>query len=604
MADIKTPFPENNVRLEKKTAVHLFFRALIYAFAILGLLCILLMFTVLGIIRQDVFAPGSFVPKRAVLQIDFDDAFSEIRNDSLLSEMNNVNPLSFNELLMVLEHAGIDDRVQAIAARINVSNLGMAQLQELFNSIKEFRARGKKTYIFAPGFGGLDGGISEYYLASAFDEISMQPNSDAGITAIRAEVPFLRGMLDKFGITPEFFSRYEYKTAMASFTDKKASALFSSDMNRLIGFLNVELVSEMLRERFPQMAGKDMMSVLDQAPYSAEEMLQRNLIDKVEFESDWIDRIKREHQAETVDLIDYAYDVRQGGKGPVVAAVILEGAIGDGESAAPLSSEAVVGARTVLQQLAEIRDNENIKAVIVRINSPGGSYSAANEIWYALEKLKKERKIPIIVSMGNYAASGGYFVALAGDKIFADVSTITGSIGVLGGKFVLEELWKKLGVNWQAYNATDAAGIGSINFKFNRRQKEIFNESLDRVYADFTAKVSKARGISKRELDRLARGRVWTGYEAQENGLIDEIGGFNQALAEAKKRAGIGSEPFTLVFYPKQKSLQEKIREALSAYPSVSARELKSGFGLDFEELNVLKRLKYDAMMTPFIIRM
>ncbi len=604
MAKIKTPFPELKIKVKEKQAICLFFKALIYALSIFGAICILLLLAFLGAFKQDIFMPGSYVPEKAILRIDFDDAFNETRNDSLLSEMNNVNPLSFNELLMVLEYAGIDDRVKALAARINVSNLGMAQLQELFVVIKEFRARGKKAYIFAPGFGGMSGGISEYYLATAFDEITMQPNTEAGISAIRAEVPFFRNVLDKIGITPEFFSRYEHKNAMISFTDKNLSTTFKVDMNMLIAFLNIEMVSEMLKERFPMMTSRDMLNVMDQAPYSAEGMMQRSLIDKIAFESDWIDSIEKEYDAESIDLIDYAYDVHQGKKGPEVATLIIEGNIVDGESSSgSLSSEAVVGARTVLEQLKEISDNENVKAVLVRINSPGGSYNAANEIWYALEKLKKERKIPVIVSMGNYAASGGYFIALAGDKIFADVSTITGSIGVLGGKFALEDMWKKLGVNWAAFDATETSGIDSINFKFTPKQKKAFNDSLDRVYADFTAKVAKARGIDIKKLDDLARGRVWTGSEAKKNNLVDEIGGFNQALSEAKKKAGISGR-FNLTVYPKQKTLQEKIREAFMAYPSVSAQKIKSQLGLDFEELNVLKRLQYDAVMMPFIIRM
>ena len=246
-----------------------------------------------------------------------------------------------------------------------------------------------------------------------------------------------------------------------------------------------------------------------------------------------------------------------------------------------------------------------MKAVVVRVNSPGGSYTAANEMWNALDNLKKKKKLPIVVSMSDYAASGGYFVALAGDKIIAESSTLTGSIGVLGGKFVLKDLWKKLNVNWGNIKFGDNAGVLSVNQKFSPAEKRAFNASLDRVYKDFTQKVSDARGISLKELDKLARGRVWTGSQAQAKGLVDEIGGIDKAVAWAKKLANIAPKSsFSILYYPKPKTLQEKLAEFMGMEPKIAVNKMISQMGLDIQSVNVLQRLKYDTVLPPFKLNM
>ena len=603
MPEVKTPFPRLSVGLRKKAAMKILLKSLVYAFAIFGILFILLLFAVLGLVRTS--APAVSVPQSAVLVLDFDELFSEMRQDSLLTEVAPMNALSFHELLTTLAQATRDKRIKAIAGRINNSALGLAQMQELRQAIRKFRAGGKPAYIYSPGFGDLGGGTSEYYLASAFSRITMQPNSEVGLTGISAEVPFFRSALDKIGITPEFYSRYEYKTAMASFTDKNISPAFREDMNKLVGVLNVTVVKELLSARFQTPTKEDFFALVDKAPFSAEYAKTVGLIDELAFEGDWLDGIKKEHAAETVGLMDYAAGIYPNTKGDKLAVMILEGMITDAPGGNNPLGEGEISSRAVLAQIDEIRNDQDVKGLLVRVNSPGGSYTASAEIWNALNRLKKEKKIPLIVSMGNYAASGGYFISLAGDKIFADDTTLTGSIGVLGGKFVLEDLWKKLDVRWEAFDLSPNAGILSPNFKFNKSQKSAFNKSLDRIYEDFTLKVSTARKIPLDKLDALARGRVFVGAEAKENGLVDAIGGFDEALGELKKEAGLAKDTsFVLAVYPKPKTLQEKISELLSSAPVVSMEEGAAKLGLDIRSLNMLKQLQYDAVMLPLRINM
>ena len=603
MSEKLKPFPKDTAKRKKKLAVRILIKSLVYAFAIFGILFILLLLVILGLLRQE---PGraTTIPRQTVLKINFDEAYREVRSDNLLTEISEVSPLSFYDLVKAINLAAIDDRVKVLVGRVGNSPLGLAQIQELRQAVATFRSKGKKAYIFSAGFGSFGGGTSEYYLASAFDEIWMQPNTDLGLTGIAMEVPFFRKLLDKVGIKPEFYARHEYKNAMASVLDERMSEPFRQEMLRLGGMILAQTVSDISAAR--GLSEEDVNRLINRAPLFAAEALEAKLIDRIGYEPELFDEIQKTVSGEVVEISDYASVIRDGRKGlPKVAVLVADGVINEGKSIDnPLQGEATVGAATVTEQLNEIARDKNVKALLLRVNSPGGSYAASNEIWYALNKLKKERQMPVVVSMGNYAASGGYFIALPGDKIIAEPSTITGSIGVLGGKMVLNGLWQKLDINWEALRFGSNAGILSMNTGFSESEKDIFNKSLDNVYEDFTLKVSQARKIDAAKMDELARGRIWTGSGALKNGLIDDIGGFNKALGIAKELAGIKPEDkFTIAYYPKQKTLQEKISEVLGTAPMVAAKKVKADLGLDIESLTVLKRMQYDAVLLPFVMK-
>lgn len=603
MSEKLTPFPKDTAKRKKKLAVRILIKSLVYAFAIFGILFILLLLVILGLLRQE---PGraTTIPRQTVLKINFDEAYREVRSDNLLTEISEVSPLSFYDLVKAINLAAIDDRVKVLVGRVGNSPLGLAQIQELRQAVATFRSKGKKAYIFSAGFGSFGGGTSEYYLASAFDEIWMQPNTDLGLTGVAMEVPFFRKLLDKVGIKPEFYARHEYKNAMASVLDERMSEPFRQEMLRLGGTILAQTVSDISAAR--GLSEEDVNRLINRAPLFAAEALEAKLIDRIGYEPELFDEIQKTVSGEVVEISDYASVIRDGRKGlPKVAVLVADGVINEGKSIDnPLQGEATVGAATVTEQLNEIARDKNVKALLLRVNSPGGSYAASNEIWYALNKLKKERQMPVVVSMGNYAASGGYFIALPGDKIIAEPSTITGSIGVLGGKMVLNGLWQKLDINWEALRFGSNAGILSMNTGFSESEKDIFNKSLDNVYEDFTLKVSQARKIDAAKMDELARGRIWAGSGALKNGLIDDIGGFNKALGIAKELAGIKPEDkFTIAYYPKQKTLQEKISEVLGTAPMAAAKKVKADLGLDIESLTVLKRMQYDAVLLPFVMK-
>lgn len=601
MKEPTTPFPAKTLHRRKIINARILMKSLIYAFAIFGLLFIIFMLSIIGLLRQET-GVSTVVPASAVLSINFNNDYSEIRKDNLLTEISESQNLAFYDLVKAINVAAIDERIKVILGNISVSHLGMAQIQDLRRAIKIFRDSGKKAYMFSNGFGPLGQGTSEYYLAAGFDEIYMQPNSEVGITGVAMEVPFIRKLLTRIGVTPEFYSRYEYKTAAASLTESKMSVPFRQQLKNLGSSIFKQFIIDVSYDRS---IDKDILKdLVNTAPLSAEDALENKLIDGLSYRQSLLEKLEKDYDAKEINVADYVSNFRRSEASKQVAFLVMDGTINDGKSIDnPLSGETIVGSETVVKQLKEIGDNKRVKALVVRVNSPGGSYTASSEIWNALMQFKNNKKIPVVISMGDYAASGGYFVALAGDKIVAAPSTITGSIGVLGGKMVLKELWTKLDINWDGIKFGQNAGILSVNSSFSEQEKMIFNKSLDRIYKDFTLKVSLMRKLSLTEIDKLARGRVWTGAEAYEHKLVDEVGGLNQALKLAKELGGIeNKETYSITYYPKPKTLQEKIMEVMKSSPSVSINRLKAQLGLENEAFSVLQRLQYNLALPPFLM--
>lgn len=543
------------------------------------------------------------VEKNSFLTIDFNKPFNESDNTGILTELTDEKPISFFKMLQAVEFAANDDDINGIIVKINNINLEPAQLQDVARTIVKFNSTGKKTVVFSQGFGNLGQGSSEYYLASFFKQIYMQPHTYIGLTGISIEIPFLKNLLNKIGVSPEFYSRYEYKNAMASLTDSKISKAYAEEMNNLGGSLMEELKLDISTNR----KLKDSFeNIINKAPLTADEGLKLGLIDGIMYMSQLEDKLKKEDGAEHfINISDYAAGLySNSGDLPTIAMLNLTGEIIDDDNKNNIRQNNVINSQNVIEDINEIKKLPNLKAVVVRINSPGGSYNAADEIYFALKQLKKITKVPVVVSQSAYAASGGYFISLAGDYIFAEPMTITGSIGVLGGKIVFSELWKKLGINWNRLNFGDNAGILSPNRHFNDSEKKIFNKSLDDVYDDFTAKVAENRKLTQ-PMDKIARGRVWTGRQALVLGLIDEFGGSSEAIIKAMELGKIDkNQNIIITSYPKAKSFGEKLSDLIADTGSISAEQLIEQSGVDITNLKLFKRLQYDTVMLPIKINM
>lgn len=542
------------------------------------------------------------IEKNTYLTIDFNKPFSESDNSGIWTEFTDDAPLPFLKMLEAVEYAAADDNVRGLVAKINKTNLEPAQLQDIARAILRFEYSGKKTVVFSQGFGSLGQGSGEYYLASFFKQIYMQPHTYIGLTGISIEIPFLKNLLDKLGVTAEFYSRYEYKNAMASLTDTKISKAYAEEMTVLAQGLMSELELDIKGNRKLQ---DSFENIVNKAPLTAEEGQKLGLIDGIMYMSQLEDKLKADGAEHFVNIKDYAAGLApNSGNLPTVALLNLSGEIIDGESKDSLRQDDIIGSESVVADIESIKKLPNLKAVVVRINSPGGSYNAADEIYFALKQLKEKTKVPVIVSQSAYAASGGYFISLAGDYIFAEPMTITGSIGVLGGKAVFGKLWKKLGVSWSRLNFGKNAGILSSIQPFSESEKKIFNKSLDDVYSDFTAKVAENRKLTQ-PMNKIARGRVWLGRQALDLGLIDELGSTSEAIARAMDLGKIGkNQTFKIVSYPKAKSFSEKLSDLIANTGSIKAEQLIEQSGVDITNLKLFKRLQYDTVMLPIKINM
>ena len=542
-----------------------------------------------------------YIPKHTMVMIDMNHNFTEVPTDNFIDEILDRQSMSFHKLIQAIEMAAADERVDGLIARIDISNLETAQIQDVARAVTNYKKSGKPAYVFSQGFGPLGQGNREYYLATFFDKIYMQPHTTIGITGVSIEVPFFKKLLQKFGIEAEFYTRYQYKTAMSSFTDDKMSAPYREELESLSNSIMDELKTDITKNR---QLKEGIDTLIDRAPLSAEDGLKAGLIDELLYLPQLEEKLKKDGVENFISIEDYASQISPNkGNLPTIAYLNLNGIINTGETSSDIDGEYMLGSQSVLADLAEIEDTDNLKALIVRIDSPGGSYNAADEIYFALKQLKKNKNIPIIISQSGYAASGGYFISLAGDYIIAEPTTITGSIGVLGGKFTTQKLWEKLEVDWDGVKIGKNAGILSMNNPFSSDEKQNFNTSLDEVYTDFTEKVKENRKLTE-DIDKVARGRVWTGRQALKLGLVDALGGFDEALIEARKRGGIeAGQKFKMIYYPSEKSLSEKLRD-LILNGSVDMNKIINNSGVDIRYLKLFKRRQYDTILPPFMINM
>lgn len=572
---------------------------------ILSLCCVIggiVIISSLGFCIFKISHSGNKIENHSVLVVDFSETYREVPVSGIVDEIFDRKETSLFSLIQAIEYAATDDRIQGIVAKINTSNLDFAQIQDVAHAIELFKSSGKKTYVFSQGFGPFGQGNKEYYLASFFDEIYMQPHTYLGLTGISIEMPFIRQLLDKFGISPQFYSRYEYKSAMMSFTDNKIPEEVRSNMHDLADSLVNVMLTDIAQNR--KIDQDVLRKYMNNAPIKSTDAEKYGLITGELYWNEVKEALALKKVKNYVDVNDYASLITYNrGDMPAIALLNLSGVIHDGEDTSDIDGEASISSREVAKYLDEIGKIDNLKALIIRINSPGGSYNAADDIYQSLLAFKQKTNAVVIISQSGYAASGGYFVSLAGDYIVSEPATITGSIGVLGGKFVLADFWKKFNVHWAKIQIGDHADILSMNTSFSPQELAIFNQSLDEVYADFTAKVVEKRKLHQ-DINTIARGRVWTGDQALKLGLVDETGGYDKAFEKAISLSHIGkNEKFALHVYPKSKSFSEKLREIIFQN-NVSMLKLKDISTVDMSYLKLLNRLQYDTVLIPFNLNM
>jgi len=504
------------------------------------------------VMRADTLArPAPLAPEKMLLALDLDEGFVEGATGRRLDGFSLRAHTTLQDALIAIRRAKDDPRVLGIVATLSDQALGLAQTQDVRDVIAEFRSSGKPALLFSETIGEGAPATAAYYLAAAFGEIWVQPSGNVGLAGIGIEQPFLKGLLDRLGVKASVIQRKEYKSAMENLTNERISPANREALEALLGSFFDQFVSGIAKDR--NLDPAVVRRMIDKGPLLAQEALEARLIDKLGYRDEFKAAIEqRVPDAEQVTIGRYlAFAPPKGRPEPKkrVAMIHAVGEIVRGRDDDPFSSGERVMSETMAEAVADAAEDSEIDAILIRIDSPGGSYVASDTIWREIVRAKEKK--PVVVSMGNTAASGGYFLAMAADRIFAQPATITGSIGVIFAKFVFAGAFDKLDINWDRIMFGESAGMFSSTQDFSAKELGRLNEMIDAAYADFTAKAAQGRGRDVAELERVARGRVWTGADALKAGLVDELGGLSRALDYTKEKLGLAvTDPVWLVPYP------------------------------------------------------
>lgn len=513
-------------------------RFFLWAFAIVGAITVLAIG--LGIYAASRFSPETpSLPERMVLELTLDGALSEqVAQDPLEAALFGQRA-GLHTVIGTLEAAAKDERVRGLGLVLGAGDLPFAQAQELRDAIEKFRASGKFVHAYSDTFGELGPANTPYYLATAAEKIWIQPLGLVGLTGLAVEMPYVKNALGKIGVEAQTFRREEFKTAMNTFLEQEMTAPERLMWSTLIEDLQRQMIAGIAETR--NLREADITEAMARAPINAGAAKTAKLIDEIGYRDQYEAALEQAGgaTAEIVDLFEYApLAPREPAKDSPLALIVAEGAIvrGDAE-VGPFGDAEMIGADDLSRWIEDAAQAEGIEAIVLRLNSPGGSAIASDTIRRSIQRAQEEGK-RVIVSMGEVAASGGYWISMDADKIVAQPGTLTGSIGVYGGKFVTEKLWADLDINWDEIEAAPHANMWSAVTPFNQSEAATVNASIDEIYKAFTENVAAARKLPAERIPEVAKGRVWTGAAAKELGLVDELGGLNEAIDIAKVEIG------------------------------------------------------------------
>jgi len=530
-------------------------RYIVRTLAVIGLLAIVaLALMIYGVSRVYVASHKNIpIAEGTVLTLTVEGAFiEESPTRTGLSGVLTGHSKKLREVIEGIDLAAKDDRIKGLVLKLDAS-AGMTQTQEIRAAIKRFRAAGKFVYAFADDYGDGAAGNGQYYLAAAADQVWVQPMGQAMLADVVFEAPFLKDAFAKIDVEPEFSKRAEYKTAPETYTERGYTAPAREMMESLANDLTLQLVTDIAASR--GLTPDDVRALLARGPMTADEAIQAKLIDHVGYADEVVAAAKKAAGTDvrTTALADY-YAQNAPGKqsNPNIALVYEVGEIGRvGGPVDPSSRDRGLDqGNAVMQGFAQAIANPSIKAIVFRIDSPGGSVSGSESIRRMLVRAKEAGK-KIVVSMGSVAASGGYWISADADKIVAEPATLTGSIGVFSGKFVVSKGLADIGVTTDRTAGGPFAGMDSPFTPFTPEQNQKINAGLDTIYDGFIGIVANGRKIPAGTVAGSAKGRVWSGQQAKQLGLVDSLGGLEDAIKVAHDIAGIpADQPSVIRMYP------------------------------------------------------
>ncbi len=526
-----------------------------------GIVFVALMLIALVVIGVTVVSRPPRVQEPMTLVLDLEGEIAEQNPTQLSARLvqRGLKP-TLREIVENIDKAAADRRVTAIVLRPRSPRLGWAKTEELHAALTRFRKSGKKLYchlIFA--------GLRDYYLATACEKIYMQPVGMLDVKGMRAEAMFWKGTLDKIGAQAELVHTGEYKTYSNTFTEKGFTDAHREMVNWLVDSIYANLVNAVAEAR--RKSPEEARGLIEGGPYEPPQAKAVGLVDQLLYEDEVYDllknqdREKRFHKMSARRYLEVPPEEVGLKGGPKIGVVYGVGTILQGEDGVdPLGGDRSMGSETMARLLRQAGEDSSLKAVVIRVDSPGGDALASDAIWREVTNLRKKK--PLVISMSDVAASGGYYIAATGDPIVADRGTITGSIGVVAGKLNIRGLYDKLGITKEVVTRGPYALLDSEYHSYSPQEYQRIQKLAQDMYQEFLRKVAAARKMKVEDVDAIAQGRVFTGEQAKRKGLVDELGGLMRAVEVAKEKAGIARDQrVQLVPFPPPRTLFELLLE-------------------------------------------
>ena len=527
---------------------------------------------------------------------------------------------NLRQVVARLEKAANDTKVTVVVLRPQNPQIGRGKLAELRAAIRRVQAAGKRVYAQLQMATARD-----YLLASACDEIVMPESGSLMVTGIQAEISFFKEALDTLGMEADLIQVGSYKGAAEPLTRTTMSDEYRAQYESLIDDLYHHLVETIAADR--KIAPQQVRQLIDQGLFTAAEAKAVGLIDQVVYDREFLAQVQSANGADRLVLEkDYGKlknevdlsgplgfmnliqlftgtDVKSSSRRKKIAIIYATGPIATGKSIPGMFGGQTVGSETIVEAIQKAEDNKNVVAMVIRIDSPGGSAIGSDQIWKAIVDAQK----PIVASMGDMAASGGYYISMGCDKIFAEPETLTGSIGVIGGKMALKGLYEKIGVHVETISRGRNSGLLSSKSRFTDSEREVWVKMMRETYSQFVTKAALGRGMSPEKMEPLAAGRLWTGRQAQQRGLVDLLGSLDDAVRQAKQLAGLDAEEeIERLILPEPKNLLDQLMEGamLGAQVRQAIDLVEPNVGVRLRDLELVRRLfaEPSVLLMPYHI--
>lgn len=526
------------------------------------------------------------VKENTILKLDLNGSLSERSQEDPLSLLKGGDSRAYglDDLLASIRKAKEDEHIKGIYLEASSLSGGYASLKEIRDALADFKASGKFIVAYADAYTqGL------YYVSSVADKVLLNPQGMLDWSGLTSTPLFLKGLLDKVGIEMQVFKVGTYKSAVEPYINTQMSEANREQVTDYLTSMWSTLTAEVSASR--QVPVEELNRAADRlmALQTAEDCVECGLVDTLMYKNDVRDYLKqmagvdKDDKLPTLSLNDMRNvkkNVPKDKSGNIVAVYYAYGEIGS--SGMSWGSENI-DADQVTRDLRQLKEDEDVKAVVLRVNSPGGSAYDSEQIWHAVTELKKEK--PVIVSMGDYAASGGYYISCNADTIVAEPTTLTGSIGIYGIVPSRAGLYRKIGLNFDVVKTNEHGDFGMVSRNMNDSEKDLMQAYINRGYDLFLTRCAEGRGMTKEAIDHIGQGRVWTGARAKELGLVDELGGLDRAIEIAVEKAGV--EAYTLMSYPAKKSAWEQLKD-FNAGGYIKARMLDGEMGQLYRQIEAV----------------